>query len=135
MMQRALFLLITAAGEGLTGLFLLLLPAVPLAALLGLSAVSPESLLLARVAGAAIIAIAISSGAARADAGGPALRAVLAGILVYDVTVAAVLVSADLRLGLNGVLLWPAVLAHAVLAIWCALCLRDGNASRGADRA
>ena len=85
---------------------------------------APETLLLARVAGTALIAIAVTSGLARDDGGSPALRAVLAGILVYDVAVAAVLAYAGIGLQLSGILLWPAVLAHAALAVWCVACLR-----------
>lgn len=124
-MNRAAFLLITAVGEGATGLALLLLPAIPLALLLGVTSAPPETLVLGRVAGTALLAIAMTSGLARADAGGPALRAVLAGIVLYDVAVAAVLAYAGLGLGLTGVLLWPAVLAHAALALWCVGCLRS----------
>jgi hypothetical protein len=124
-MHRAAFLLLTAVGEGVTGLALLLWPAVPLALLLGVAAAPAETLMLARVAGTALIAIGLTSGMARADAGGPALRAVLAGILFYDLAVATVLAYAGLGVGLAGVLLWPAVVAHAALALWCVGCLRS----------
>jgi hypothetical protein len=130
-MHRNIFLLVTAVGEGLTGLFLLLLPAVPLALLLGLSAAAAETSLVARVAGIAIVAIAVMSGMAHGDAGSPALRAVLTGILIYDVAVAAVLAYAGIGLRLAGILLWPAVVAHVLLAIWCLACLRT---VQGAER-
>lgn len=123
-MHRTLFLLVTAVAEVLTGLFLLLWPAVPLALLLGVPVAAPEALLVARVAGTALIAIGVTSGLARYDAGSPALRAVLSGILLYDLAVAAVLAYAGIGLQLRGILLWPAVLAHAALAIWCVLCFR-----------
>jgi hypothetical protein len=115
---------ITAIAESVTGLVLLLWPAELLALLLGVSVAAPETLLVARVAGTALIAIGITSGLARGDDGSPALRAVLAGILVYDLAVAAVLAYAGIGLGLTGILLWPVVLAHLALAIWCVLCLR-----------
>jgi len=122
--HRSAFLLITAVGEGVTGLFLLLWPAVPLALLLGMHAAAPETLLVARVAGTALLAIGLTSGLAQDDTGSQALRAVLAGILLYDVAVAVVLAYAGIGLHLAGILLWPAVVAHAVLAIWCVGCLR-----------
>jgi hypothetical protein len=134
-MNRSAFLLLTAVGEVLTGLVLLLWPAVLLALLLDVAAAAPETLLVARVAGTALIAIGITSGLARGDGGSPALRAVLAGILVYDVAVAAVLVYAGIGLGLTGILLWPVVLAHAALAIWCVLCLRLAQQAVRADGA
>ena len=124
-MQRTPFLLVTAVGEGVTGLFLLLWPAVPMALLLGMDEAATEALFIARVAGAAIVAIAVTSGMARGDAGGPALRAVLAGLLIYDVAIAVLLAYAGMGLGLTGVLLWPAVVAHAALAVWCVGCFRS----------
>ena len=123
-MERTAFLLVTAVGEGLTGLLLLLLPDVPLTLLLGLHGAGTDTLLLARVAGTALIAIGLTSGMAHDDPGSAALRAVLAGVLGYDITVALVLAYAGAALQLAGILLWPAVLAHTALAIWCAICLR-----------
>lgn len=127
-MYRQTFLLLTAVAEAVTGFFLLLFPAVPLALLLGLQGASVETLFVARVAGSALIAIALTSGLARDDGGGAALRAVLAGLLLYDLAVAGVLAYAGLEPGLVGILLWPAVLAHLTLALWCAGCL---SAARG----
>lgn len=134
-MTRSAFLVITAAGEGVTGLFLLLWPAVPLMLLLGVQATVPETLLVARVAGSALLAIAVTSGMARSDSGSPALRAVLTGILLYDVAVAAVLAYAASGLQHGGVLLWPAVVAHAALAAWCVRCLPRAEQPMRADGA
>jgi hypothetical protein len=65
----------------------------------------------------------VMSGLARSDGGGPALQAMPAGILVYDLAVAVVLGYASVGLGFSGVLLWPAVLALLALALWCAFAL------------
>lgn len=122
-MNRSAFLLITAVGEGATGLFLLLWPAAPLALLLGIAEPSLDTLVIARVAGTALVAIGLISGLARGDAGGAALLAVLSGIVLYDIAVAVVLAYAGLTSGFTGILLWPAVVAHLALGVWCALCL------------
>ncbi len=45
---------------------------------------------------------------------------VVAAMLVYNVTVAALLVYADVAKGAAGIALWPAVIAHTALAVWCA---------------
>jgi hypothetical protein len=45
-------------------------------------------------------------------------------MLLYDVAVVAVLAFAGIGLGLHGVALWPAVVLHAVMTVWCVACLR-----------
>ena len=46
------------------------------------------------------------------------------GLTVYNVAVPIVLVQGWLAHDLNGILLWPAVVLHAGLAVWCVLQLR-----------
>jgi hypothetical protein len=96
---------------------------VPLALLLGLSEAAPETLLVGRVAGAALLAIGVASWLARGDSAGPAQLGVLIGILIYDGAAAALLGHAGLVLGFAGIALWPAVVLHTALAGWCVLCL------------
>jgi hypothetical protein len=77
---------------------------------------------------------------ARVDALTPAQFGLLTGLLIYDVIAAILLVFAGTVLNMIGVLLWPAVALHAVLAAWCLSCLLPGRFagnSRGeaADRA
>ena len=40
-------------------------------------------------------------------------------MLIYDVAAAALLAYAGLALSLVGIALWPAVVLHAALAVWC----------------
>jgi hypothetical protein len=116
--------LVTAVVEVATGLALMALPAVVLAALLGLQAVAEETLVVSRIAGAALLAIGVTSALARDDATTPAQRGVVVGILTYDVLVALLLAYAGLAGQMAGQALWPAVVLHTVLTIWCILCLR-----------
>jgi hypothetical protein len=125
MNNRAYLLGVTAFIEVGTGLFLLVLPSVPLALLLGVSAGVPEALLVGRVAGAALLAIGVSSGLARGDTPGPALRGLLTGLFTYDAAAAVLLGYAGLVQGMVGVALWPAVALHAALAAWCGISLRQ----------
>ena len=118
------FLLVTAIGEGGTGIGLLLLPAVVLSLLLGTQAPATDIVVVSRVAGSALLAIGLMSAVASRDAGSPALLGVLAGILLYDVVVAGLLGYAGAVLGLAGPALWPAVVLHVVLAVWCVVCLQ-----------
>ncbi|MCA9879567.1 MAG: hypothetical protein KC442_17365 [Thermomicrobiales bacterium] len=123
-MHRPLLLLVTACGEGVTGLALLLWPSLPLMLLLGVRGAGTDTLLIARVAGTALLALGLMCGLAAQDSGSRALRALLVGVLLYDLAVAVVLIYGAAGLALAGILLWPVVLAHLALAIWCALCLR-----------
>jgi hypothetical protein len=128
-MSRVSFLLVTAVAEVGLGLALLVLPAPPLALLLGIATPAADTLFMARIAGAAILAIGVMSAVARRDPGSLALRGVLGGILVYDVLAALLLIYAELGLQMNGPGLWPAAVLHSVLAVWCLVCLQ--SAMRG----
>ena len=122
-MHRAHLLIVTAVAEGGTGLLLLVLPSVPLALLLGVEQPSPEAFVIARVAGAALLAIGVACWLARNDKRTSALLGLLIGVLIYDVAAAALLAYAGLVLSLAGIALWPAVVLHLALAVWCGVCL------------
>ena len=121
---RKLFLVVIAAVEAATGLGLLLLPSVPFALLLGLESASVESIFVGRIAGAALLAIGAASWMARKDALNPSLFGLLAGILIYNTAVSILLVDAAVVLKMTGVMLWPTVAFHALLALWGGLLLR-----------
>ena len=117
-------LLVTAVVEVVTGLALLGLPAIVLAALLGIQPASVETLFVGRIAGAALLAIGVASFLARTDASLPAQRGLLTGILLYDALAAALLVYSGLVLRMVGLALWPAVVLHTLLGIWSVLALQ-----------
>ncbi|WP_192179779.1 hypothetical protein [Mesorhizobium amorphae] len=121
---RKLFLVVIAAVEAATGLGLLLLPSVPFALLLGLESGTVETIFVGRIAGAALLAIGIASWIARQDELNPSLFGLLVGILIYNTGVAILLVYAGTVLKMTGVMLWPTVAFHAVLAVWGGLLLR-----------
>jgi hypothetical protein len=134
--NRKFFLVITSLTETPLGLCLLLLPAPVLTILLGLEPAAVETLFVSRVTGAALLAIGVASWMARADALTPAQHGLLTGLLIYDATAAILLAYAGAVLKMIGVLLWPAVALHAVLAAWCLSCLfSDGFVSTREDRA
>ena len=58
---------------------------------------------------------------ARNDAQSVVARGLVAGMLLYNAGV--VTLHAGMALGLTGVLLWPAILIHGALALWCAVSL------------
>jgi hypothetical protein len=123
MRLKELFL-VTAVAEVAAGLALLGLPAVVLAALLGIQPATVETLFVGRIAGAALFAIGVACFLARNDAALPGQRGLLTGILLYDVIVALLLVSAKLMTQIGGPALWPAVVLHTLLAGWCVLGLQ-----------
>jgi hypothetical protein len=123
-MNRTRLLILTAIGEMATGLALLAVPAIPLKLLIGVEQGSAETLFVAQVAGAALLAIGVGCWLGRRDQLGPSQRALIAGILVYSLVVAGLLVYAGLFLNLVGIALWPAVAVHALLFVGCVSSLR-----------
>jgi hypothetical protein len=123
-MHRANLFILTAVLEAGTALLLLSVPAIPLALLLGTAESAPEALLVARVAGVALLAISVASWLARKDEPSASQVGLLIGILIYDGGAAALLAYAGFGLGMVGVALWPAVAIHAALAVWCVRSLR-----------
>ena len=122
--NRKLFLLITAIVETATGLCILVLPSVAFVVLLGLDHAAIEALFVARLFGAALIALGVASWIARADARSPAQFGLLTGLLIYNVAASILIAYAGLGLKMTGVLLWPAVGLHVVMTAWCCLCLQ-----------
>ena len=82
------------------------------------------ALTVARVCGAALLSLGIASWLARGDTQNRAGRGLVAAMLLYNVAVAVILAFAGVGFGLYGVALWPAVVLHLVMAIWCIVCLR-----------
>ena len=117
-------LIVTAAAEAATGAALIAAPAALASLLLGASLVSSGAMTVARVAGVAMLSLGLACWLARDEGRTPAGRAIVAAMLLYNVAVAALLAHGGLALGLDGIALWPAALAHVALAAWCGLALR-----------
>jgi hypothetical protein len=122
-MQRQWFFIATALSEGATGIALLATPAVLLSLLLGVSQPAMETLIAARIAGAALVALGISCWLARSDRPSPSQTGLLCGMLFYDAAAALLLILAGIRWTLAGIGLWPAVTLHSAMGIWCLTCL------------
>ena len=120
-------LIVTALVETPTGVMLLLSPALVVAFLLGASLDAPAALVVARIAGAALISLGGACWLARNDGPNRAGAGLVAAMLLYNSVAVAVLAHAGAGARLVGVLTWPAVALHAALAVWCIACLRSGR--------
>jgi hypothetical protein len=114
-----LLLIIAAVVEAGAGLGLLIMPGVTTSALLGTPLNTPAGLVAARIAGAALIALAIACWQARNGERGSPATGVVQAMLLYNFAAAMVLVYAGIRLDLRSALLWPAIVLHLGLGLWC----------------
>ena len=120
-------LIVTAFIETASGLMLLVSPTPVVAFLLGASLDAPAALVVARIAGAALLSVGCACWLARNDGPSRAVRGMVAAMLLYNGVAVAVLATAGAGARLVGVLTWPAVALHAALAVWCIACLRSGR--------
>ena len=120
------FLILTAVIEAATGLALIALPALVVRLLLG-AEISGASIPLGRVAGAALLALGVACWLARGDTQSRATRGLVVAMLMYNLVATAILAFAGIGLQLHGVVLWPAVVLHAAMGIWCVACLRRSS--------
>ena len=97
-------LVVAAVAEAATGLALLIVPSLVGQLLLG-EDLTGAAIPLARVTGIALVALAVACWP------GPALI----GMLIYSALVTLYLAYLGFAGGLTGILLWPAVVLHAVL--------------------
>jgi hypothetical protein len=51
----------------------------------------------------------------------------VAAMLFYNAAAAAVFIHAGLGVGVSAIGLWPTVVLHMALAVWCIACLRPTN--------
>jgi len=126
-MYASALLIVTSLAELATGACLLVVPSLVLRLLFGIQDAAAETNLMARFAGAALMAFGIAVWPAqRLTAAWGALPAALA----YDLAAAALLAYAGLSLGMTGIALWPGVIFHCGLAAWCIAALAQRQVAR-----
>jgi hypothetical protein len=101
-----------------TGLALLIVPAVVVKLLLG-AEISGAGIPLGRIAGLALLALGVACWLVRGNTHDLAAKGLVTAMLLYNLGTAAVLGVAGIQLQPVGIALWPAVLLHAVMGIWC----------------
>src|ERR1039457_1421015 len=114
----------TAVIEAGAGLALLCFPSTAVALLLGAPLEAPDALTLARVAGAALLTLGVAFWLARGDTQSRAARGLVAAMVLYNLGAAIILGAAGIRSQPVGIVLWPAVVLHAAMTIWCVMSLR-----------
>jgi len=119
-MKRLLKL--TAFIEAATGLGLICVPAVIVRLLLGSELLS-AGIPLGRLAGVALLSLGIACWLASSDTQSCAARGVVTAMALYNIGAVLVLGAAGLLSQPVGIGLWPAVILHAVMTVWCVMWL------------
>ncbi len=108
----------TGLLEAGAGLGLLTVPAVVVRLLLG-AEISGAAIPLGRVGGAGLLALGVACWLAQDDARSRDARAIISGMVIYNSGVAIVLGITGIQTPPGGILLWPAVILHAGMTVWC----------------
>jgi len=115
---------LTAIIEAATGLGLIAVPALVVRLLLG-AEISGASIVLGRITGVALLALGIACWFASYDIQNRAARGLVSAMLLYNLGVAFILGAAGLQSQPVGIALWPAVILHSAMSVWCVASLRS----------
>jgi hypothetical protein len=124
-MKRLLTL--TAIVEAATGVALLLAPSMVVELLLDAPLETLAAIALGRLAGAALLTIGVACWIGRDDTHSRAARGLLAAMVLYNVGAVIILGATGISGRPVGIALWPAVVLHTAMAIWCVMTLMAGN--------
>ncbi len=113
-------LIVTSVLEGATGLALMAMPSLIALILLDSSLNDSASVIITRVAGAALVSIALVCWFSRNIEG---LSGLVIALLFYNLAAVVFLGYAGLHEDLNGIALWPVIASHIVMTAWSAKCL------------
>ena len=119
--KMKLLLTITALLEGITGLILAVTPSLLVSILLGTALTDPGAIVIGRLAGAALITIAVACWLSRKDTQSSVMVKAMLGYNIFSLTL---MVYAVLVARIAGPGLWPAIIIHFGLLVWCFSALR-----------
>jgi hypothetical protein len=117
----------TAVIEAGAGLALLGIPSRAAELLLGAPLEAPSAFTVARIGGAGLLTLGAAFWLARGDTRSRAAKGLIAAVVIYNVAVVFILGIAGIRAERVGVLLWPAVVLHTAMTVWCVVSLRYLN--------
>jgi hypothetical protein len=115
---------VSAAVEAGAGAALILVPSAIAGLLIGGTLDSPTAIIVARLAGAALMTISLICWFASRDSQSRTAAGVVAALLFYNAAAVGVLLYARLGVDLSGPGISPAIALHAALAAWCLACAR-----------
>ena len=118
-------LTVTAVIEVGAGLVLVALPSLSVKLLFGSSLDTSTSLTVGRLAGVALLSLGVACWLARHDGQSRAATGLVAAMLLYNLAVVVLLAYVGFGSGRVGVALWPAVVLHAAMAVWCITSIRS----------
>ena len=121
-------LIVTALMELGAGLALICWPSVVAALLLGSPLETPAAQTIARLGGAALLSLGIACGLAWGEEQSREGRGIVVAMLVYNLAAVVLFAAVGIGAGLVGIALWPAIILHAMMTIWCVAFLRRGRA-------
>jgi hypothetical protein len=101
------------------GLALLCCPSATAALLVGAPLEAPASLAVGRVGGAGLLALGVACWLARDDTQSRAARGLVSAMVLYNLGAVVILGTLGIWAQTVGVALWPAVILHAAMTVWC----------------
>jgi hypothetical protein len=122
-------LTVTSIIEFPTAAILLVFPSLIARLLFGATLDTPIALIVARVAGAAILSLAVACWFARKDGINSAANGLVVAMLLYNISITLILIYAALGLSLLGFGLWPITLIHMAMSVWCIINLLKKTAN------
>jgi hypothetical protein len=117
--KTRLLFIVTAVLEVGIGVALLVSPALAISILIGAPFETTADSVVGRVGGAALLALGVACWLARNDEHARAATGLIVSILLYNVAAVVVLAYAGVGLRLFGIGLWPAVVLHVLMSVWC----------------
>jgi hypothetical protein len=122
-MKIRAFLIASAGLEVGAGLALLVSPAWTASILIGAPFDTPADSVVGRVAAGALLALGVACWTAQAAQLPSGVTGIVTAMLIYNVITAGAVTFAATALHLFGVGLWPTVVVHTLMAVWCLVLL------------
>jgi hypothetical protein len=114
-----LLLTLTTIIEAVAGLALLGIPSATVSLLLGSGLDTPAAVAIGRLAGVALCALGLACWLVRSGLQSCEARGIITAVTFYNFGAVAILSFAGTQLNPVGIALWPAVVLHAAMTVWC----------------